>query len=134
MAKPIIKKFKKSLFGYNPSLVDKEIDRINTEFEEDLSMLMEELKALERQRDEIKSKIEDVHEGIVSIKSVEPEIASILARAHLDASFEIYNSIRKFKLIEKERLQTINEYRARCGELDHEIERTMESVRLIASM
>lgn len=128
------KKFKKSLFGYKIAAVNSEFEHINLGFEEEYRVLLEELKRNEKERDSIKAKIEEVNMAVASIKSVEPEIGKMLSKAHLDTSFEIYNSIKKLKFIEKERTQAINEYMKKCKELEEQIANMVSDVQSIASM
>lgn len=130
----MINKFKKTLFGYNKAAVENEIENINQEFENEYRILVEELGKLEKEQNEIKQKIQDIDGSIASVKSIEPEIGRILAKAHLEASYELFNAVKKFRLIEKDRVQVIAEHRKKIEELDREIEKVMNNVQSIASM
>lgn len=128
------KRFKKVLFGCNRTAVEREIEHLNIEFEEEYGMLMEELKRLGAEKEALKQKIEGIDSEIYSVRDIEPEIGKMLAKAHFDVSCELYNSIKKFKLLEKERIQSINEKKIKCSELDTNISLMMDNVQSIATM
>jgi septal ring factor EnvC (AmiA/AmiB activator) len=91
-------KLKSSLWGYDPVLMDDEIELQNLEFDKEYKKLNEELQNAEKENSSIKMSIKSLEDEIATIKNLESEIGKKLLKVHMDASFRVFQSIRKFKI------------------------------------
>lgn len=129
----LIMKWKKSLWGYAPQLVEEYIKSLNAEFEKQYEELNDELLRLEEESKDLRNRIKKLEDEIHPIKSIESEIGKRLLKAHLDASYEVYNTIRRYKFMQKEKVQAISDYKPKLDELEEDIKRIMDEIQAAVS-
>lgn len=101
------KKFKRSILGYKPISVQKELDRLKQEFEKEIEGIESQLICISNDNKILKQNIQLIKDKIENQKSYEAEITQILLKAHIEASQKLYGVIEKIKDKEKDKIEIL---------------------------
>lgn len=126
-------KFKNSLGGYDPEMVEKELALINDEFEKENQRLENELSREKEECKELQEELRLITEKVGAIKDTEFQIGNMLLKAHMCSTVSVYESIKRYKSLEKEKIKQLEDYTKRNKEISEEIDRLKESIQRIVN-
>ena len=85
------KVFKRSMWGYNPSMVDELIEKTDRDYRQKLLRLRKKLADEVQRTEQLKGQIRQINSSIEPYKSQEVEISQLLLESFLKASEAVYN-------------------------------------------
>ena len=122
-------KFKHSILGYDPKGVEKEIEFINMEFENEFNASKRKLSKLTQQKSLLKDKILNSKVEPDSSKEIIEQISSELLETHLKLSESIYKALKCTEEIEKDRMKQISDSEKECMRIKENTRKLMEELR-----
>lgn len=124
-------KFKRSLLGYNPKAVEKIVNSIHKDFEEQLRDLEEEYSQGEYDVQSLKDEIKELKSSMTTFQALEEELSKILVSAHLAACTKVMDALSLADQMEEGALNKVSE----CEKETTRLEKTMHDItREIQSM
>ena len=127
----IIKKFKRSILGYKPISVKKELERLKQEFDKEIEGAESRLISISNDNKILKRNIQQIKDEIEKQKSYELDVATTLLKAHIEASQKLYAVVEEIKSKEKEKIEILMVDESKHKKIKSNLKKIMDEMQFI---
>ncbi len=125
-------KFSHSLIGYDPKVVQENIECLKREFENTLGQLNNQLSRTNEEIYMLQREISKMELETADYKKINEEIMQILFAAHMEASEEVYNTSKRAEQIGIETREIVLKREREYAELNKTMQRLTDEMQSIA--
>jgi|GEM_PF-4059972 len=124
-------KFSYSFFGYDPQAVEEKTGSLHREFQNRTQKLISDLSGINEGIRMLQQEIRKIDAELVEYKRINDEIMQILFAAHMEASEEVFKSVKKAEQTGSETRETVLRREKEYTELNNTLKRLTQEMQSV---